>query len=95
MFEALESCLAHGSKAAAARPLAMRLLLRSAYVAATVTAAVLLPFIGDLMGIVRMQPPVPSPAVSFKAQCILFGNRKLYVDMQHHSLGAKCLMQSV
>ena len=79
MFEALESSLAHRSKAAAARPLAMRLLLRSAYVAATVAAAVLLPFIGDLMGIVRMQPPVFSSCCEFpgavhtvwqsKAQC--------------------------
>ena len=53
VFETVEAGMARLSPAVAARPLAARLVLRSLYVALTVVAAVLLPFIGDLMGIVR------------------------------------------
>lgn len=45
--------MARWSPAVAAQPLAARLVLRSVYVVLTVVAAILLPFIGDLMGIVR------------------------------------------
>ena len=45
--------MARLSPAIAARPRAARLVLRSLYVVLTVVAAILLPFIGDLMGIVR------------------------------------------
>lgn len=53
VFETVEAGMARLSPAVAARPLAARLVLRSLYVVATVVAAILLPFIGDLMGIVR------------------------------------------
>ena len=54
VFETVEAGIARLSPAIAARPLAARLVLRSLYVVLTVVAAILLPFISDLMGMVGL-----------------------------------------